>query len=206
MESLSCCSFRFSDPCLLNPSDNDSKLSGLNTPECRNGNGNGNNSNSASAASALNVNGNGSGTGTGGGDMEQQNKFFAALMEQINILHETNSKICRNLHETKGMYVEGGKGRVIPCKLKAIVFLPGVASYLSLRKKESVNFVKVFSQNLSYVSFSLWYYCSCCCYCCLSFMYFLLRVFLVCLFCLFVVYFPFVFTYFAYYLFHNLHT
>lgn len=122
MESLPCCSFRFSDPCLLNPSDNDSKLSGLNTPECRNGNGNGNNSNSASAASALNVNGNGSGTGTGGGDMEQQNKFFAALMEQINILHETNSKICRNLHETKGMYVGGGKSRVIPCKLKAIVF------------------------------------------------------------------------------------
>lgn len=38
----------------------------------------------------------------------------------------------------------GGKGRVIPCKLKAIVFLPGVASYLSLRKRESVNFVKVF--------------------------------------------------------------
>lgn len=206
MESLSCCSFRFSDPCLLNPSDNDSKLSGLNTPECRNGNGNGNNSNSASAASALNVNGNGSGTGTGGGDMEQQNKFFAALMEQINILHETNSKICRNLHETKGMYVGGGKGRVIPCKLKAIVFVPGVASYLSLRKREYVNFVKVFCQNLSYVSFSLWYFCSCCCYCCLSFMYFLLRVFLACLFCLFVVYFPFVFTYFAYYLFHNLHT
>lgn len=140
MESLSCCSFRFSDPCLLNPSDNDSKLSGLNTPECRNGNGNGNNSNSASAASALNVNGNGSGTGTGGGDMEQQNKFFAALMEQINILHETNSKICRNLHETKGMYVGGGKGRVIPCKLKAIVFLPGVASYLSLRQ----SFVKIY--------------------------------------------------------------
>lgn len=147
MESLSCCSFRFSDPCLLNPSDNDSKLSGLNTPECRNGNGN--NSNSASAASALNVNGNGSGTGTGGGDMEQQNKFFAALMEQINILHETNSKICRNLHETKGMYVGGGKGRVIPCKLKAIVFLPGIASYLSFYVKENLltllkSFLKIY--------------------------------------------------------------
>ncbi|KAH8311588.1 hypothetical protein KR044_007094 [Drosophila immigrans] len=75
--------FRFSDPCLLNPSDNDSKLSGQNTPECRNGNASGN----------VNTNGN--------GDLEHQNKFFAALMEQINILHETNSKICRNLHETK---------------------------------------------------------------------------------------------------------
>lgn len=113
------CSFRFSDPCLLNPSDNDSKLSGQNTPECRNGN----NSNSASAASALNVNGNGSGVGVGG-DVEQQNKFFAALMEQINILHETNSKICRNLHETKGRNVghdevarRKKKYTCIPCKL-----------------------------------------------------------------------------------------
>ncbi|XP_033167745.1 uncharacterized protein LOC117145959 isoform X5 [Drosophila mauritiana] len=70
--------FRFSDPCLLNPSDNDSKLSGQNTPECRN------------------VNNNGSGC-----DLAHQNKFFAALMEQINILHDTNSKICRNLHDTK---------------------------------------------------------------------------------------------------------
>ncbi|BFF88864.1 uncharacterized protein DMAD_07759 [Drosophila madeirensis] len=72
--------FRFSDPCLLNPSDNDSKLSGQNTPDCRNGNTNTNDS---------------------GCDLAQQNKFFAALMEQINLLHDTNSKICRNLHETK---------------------------------------------------------------------------------------------------------
>ncbi|XP_032579613.1 uncharacterized protein LOC6613808 isoform X3 [Drosophila sechellia] len=76
--------FRFSDPCLLNPSDNDSKLSGQNTPECRN------------------VNNNGSGC-----DLAHQNKFFAALMEQINILHDTNSKICRNLHDTKGAYTPG---------------------------------------------------------------------------------------------------
>lgn len=82
------CSFRFSDPCLLNPSDNDSKLSGQNTPDCRNGNG-----------------APGAGIGNGNGDLEHQNKFFAALMEQINILHETNSKICRNLHETKGACV-----------------------------------------------------------------------------------------------------
>ncbi|XP_026839965.1 uncharacterized protein LOC6594379 isoform X1 [Drosophila persimilis] len=76
--------FRFSDPCLLNPSDNDSKLSGQNTPDCRNGNGNGNTN-----------------TNDSGCDLVQQNKFFAALMEQINLLHDTNSKICRNLHETK---------------------------------------------------------------------------------------------------------
>ncbi|XP_070072909.1 uncharacterized protein [Drosophila takahashii] len=76
--------FRFSDPCLLNPSDNDSKLSGHNTPECRNGNNNGS-----------------------GCELAQQNKFFATLMEQINILHDTNSKICRNLHETKGAYTPG---------------------------------------------------------------------------------------------------
>ncbi|XP_034138530.1 uncharacterized protein LOC117590197 isoform X6 [Drosophila guanche] len=78
--------FRFSDPCLLNPSDNDSKLSGQNTPDCRNGNTNTNDS---------------------GCDLAQQNKFFAALMEQINLLHDTNSKICRNLHETKGAYTPG---------------------------------------------------------------------------------------------------
>ncbi|XP_043656176.1 uncharacterized protein LOC122622074 isoform X2 [Drosophila teissieri] len=70
--------FRFSDPCLLNPSDNDVKLSGQNSPDCRN------------------VNNNDSGC-----DLAHQNKFFAALMEQINILHDTNSKICRNLHDTK---------------------------------------------------------------------------------------------------------
>ncbi|XP_026839970.1 uncharacterized protein LOC6594379 isoform X6 [Drosophila persimilis] len=82
--------FRFSDPCLLNPSDNDSKLSGQNTPDCRNGNGNGNTN-----------------TNDSGCDLVQQNKFFAALMEQINLLHDTNSKICRNLHETKGAYTPG---------------------------------------------------------------------------------------------------
>ncbi|XP_053946163.1 uncharacterized protein LOC128855342 isoform X2 [Anastrepha ludens] len=71
--------FRFSDPCLLNPSDNDSKVSGQNTPDRRN-----------QMPSDL-----------------ENNKFFAALMEQINLLHETNTKICRNLHETKGAYTPG---------------------------------------------------------------------------------------------------
>ncbi|KAH8340275.1 hypothetical protein KR074_011919 [Drosophila pseudoananassae] len=70
--------FRFSDPCLLNPSDNDSKVSGQNTPDCRNGN-----------------------IGGSACDLAQQNQFFAALMEQIKILHDTNSRICQNLHETK---------------------------------------------------------------------------------------------------------
>lgn len=37
-------------------------------------------------------------------DSNSNNKFFLALMEQINLLHETNSKICRNLHETKGKF------------------------------------------------------------------------------------------------------
>uniref|UniRef100_A0A1I8M5R6 Uncharacterized protein n=1 Tax=Musca domestica TaxID=7370 RepID=A0A1I8M5R6_MUSDO len=66
--------FRFSDPCLLNPSDNDSKVSGQNTPDRR--------------ANLPN-------------DMDQSNKFFNVLMEQIQLLHETNSKICRDLHEAK---------------------------------------------------------------------------------------------------------
>ncbi|XP_013101779.2 uncharacterized protein LOC106083380 isoform X1 [Stomoxys calcitrans] len=66
--------FRFSDPCLLNPSDNDSKVSGQNTPDRRNNLPN---------------------------DMDQNNKFFNVLMEQIQLLHETNTKICRDLHEAK---------------------------------------------------------------------------------------------------------
>lgn len=70
-----CNSFRFSDPCLLNPSDNDSKISGQNTPDRRN-----------------NI----------PSDTEQNNKFFSVLMEQIQLLHETNTKICRDLHEAKG--------------------------------------------------------------------------------------------------------
>uniref|UniRef100_A0A1A9WHU0 Uncharacterized protein n=1 Tax=Glossina brevipalpis TaxID=37001 RepID=A0A1A9WHU0_9MUSC len=66
---------QFSDPCLLNPSDNDSKLSGQNTPDKR-------------AGLTIDADNN-------------TNKFFSILMEQIQLLHETNSKICRNLHETK---------------------------------------------------------------------------------------------------------
>jgi len=31
-------------------------------------------------------------------------KILATLLEQINLLHDTNSKICKNLHETKGIY------------------------------------------------------------------------------------------------------
>lgn len=63
---------------MLNPSDNDSKLSGQNTPDRRNNLPN---------------------------DMEQNNKFFNILMEQIQLLHETNTKICRDLHEAKGKFV-----------------------------------------------------------------------------------------------------
>ncbi|XP_037826016.1 putative uncharacterized protein DDB_G0277255 [Lucilia sericata] len=77
--------FRFSDPCLLNPSDNDSKLSGQNTPDRRNNLPN---------------------------DMDQNNKFFNILMEQIQLLHETNTKICRDLHEAKGK-LKGGEGNLI---------------------------------------------------------------------------------------------
>lgn len=62
--------FRFSDPCLLNPSDGESKMSGQNTPN----------------DNVTNLN---------------NNKLFMTLMEQINLLHETNSKICRNLQDTK---------------------------------------------------------------------------------------------------------
>ncbi|KAL5284109.1 hypothetical protein ACFFRR_006401 [Megaselia abdita] len=69
--------FRFSDPCLVNPSDNESKMSG------------------------LLQDGVAPGQGTAETDSNSNNKFFLALMEQINLLHETNSKICRNLHETK---------------------------------------------------------------------------------------------------------
>lgn len=77
-------SFRFSDPCLVAPSDNDSKMSGQNTPDQRN--------------------------------LESQigsNKFLAALLEQLTLLRETNTKIYRNLHETKGMYTPGMMSDVV---------------------------------------------------------------------------------------------
>lgn len=32
-------------------------------------------------------------------------RILGTLLEQINLLHETNSKICRNLHDTKGEFV-----------------------------------------------------------------------------------------------------
>lgn len=34
-------------------------------------------------------------------NQSDQNKLIATLIKQINILHETNSKICRNLNDTK---------------------------------------------------------------------------------------------------------
>lgn len=33
---------------------------------------------------------------------DENSKLFKTLLEQIHILHETNSKICRNLHENMG--------------------------------------------------------------------------------------------------------
>lgn len=42
--------------------------------------------------------------GGGGASMSHMNdpRILGTLLEQINLLHETNSKICRNLHDTKG--------------------------------------------------------------------------------------------------------
>lgn len=34
-------------------------------------------------------------------DVPENSKLISSLMDQIHLLHETNSKICRNLHETK---------------------------------------------------------------------------------------------------------
>lgn len=34
-------------------------------------------------------------------NQSDHNKLIATLIKQINILHETNSKICRNLNDTK---------------------------------------------------------------------------------------------------------
>ncbi|XP_037922985.1 bromodomain and WD repeat-containing DDB_G0285837 isoform X2 [Hermetia illucens] len=77
-------SLRFSDPCLIAPSDTDSKISGKNSPDTK--------------------------------SFENQttsNKLLTRLLEEINSLHETNSKICRNLHETKGMYTPGAMTDVV---------------------------------------------------------------------------------------------
>lgn len=35
-------------------------------------------------------------------NQSDNNKLMATLIKQISILHETNSKICRNLSDTKG--------------------------------------------------------------------------------------------------------
>lgn len=40
--------------------------------------------------------------GGGGGGDGNNSKLLSSLLEQINLLHDTNTKICRNLHETKG--------------------------------------------------------------------------------------------------------
>lgn len=44
------------------------------------------------------------GGGGGGASMSHMSdpRILGTLLEQINLLHETNSKICRNLHDTKG--------------------------------------------------------------------------------------------------------
>ncbi|XP_055384748.1 putative uncharacterized protein DDB_G0282133 isoform X3 [Condylostylus longicornis] len=76
---------RFSDPCLINPSDHEgSKLSGQNTPSLNPEQDNLSNQNNNNNSNNM-----------------SNQKLFLTLMEQINLLHETNSKICRNLHDTK---------------------------------------------------------------------------------------------------------
>lgn len=42
--------------------------------------------------------------GANGTDVNNKT-LLVTLMKQINLLHETNSKIFRNLHETKGKWV-----------------------------------------------------------------------------------------------------
>lgn len=39
-------------------------------------------------------------------NQSDHNKLIATLIKQINILHETNSKICRNLNDTKSEYTQ----------------------------------------------------------------------------------------------------
>lgn len=68
--------YSFSDPCLAANSDNDSKDSG-NGPTNHTSNSPKNDNNSS-------------------------NKMLATILQQIGVLHETNTKICRNLHENKG--------------------------------------------------------------------------------------------------------
>lgn len=67
-----CFTLSFSDPCLAGASD-DSKDSG-NGP-------NGRSSNSTKNDST---------------------KMLSTILEQIGVLHETNTKICRSLHDNKG--------------------------------------------------------------------------------------------------------
>lgn len=63
--------FRFSDPCLIDNSEDETEGDGRSKSNLKNQSNN-------------------------------NNKLLATLIKQINILHETNSKICRNLNDTKG--------------------------------------------------------------------------------------------------------
>lgn len=52
-------------------------------------------------------------------NQSDHNKLIATLIKQINILHETNSKICRNLNDTKSEYCYYGR---IVCAVQCRVF------------------------------------------------------------------------------------
>lgn len=58
-----------------------------------------------------------SGTGPSMGD--PNGRILGTLLEQINLLHETNSKICRNLHDTKGRW-GWGRGGCIAIKVDSL--------------------------------------------------------------------------------------
>lgn len=75
--------YRFSEPCLLNVAS--SEVQNDSRPNCLNNDNLGN----VPSTSASNVE-------------ASTNKLFAVIMEHIQQLHDTNSKIYRNLHETKG--------------------------------------------------------------------------------------------------------
>ncbi|XP_053698405.1 putative uncharacterized protein DDB_G0271606 isoform X2 [Sabethes cyaneus] len=67
--------------------------------------------NNGSAGGTPGNNGGGfiGGGGTSGGNnaSNNQNNLVLVLLKEISKLHDTNKKICRNLHETKGNYTPG---------------------------------------------------------------------------------------------------
>lgn len=66
------------------------------------GNGIGYNNGNSATSTASGVNQSNGGNNNSNNNSNNNNNLVVVLLKEISKLHETNKKICRNLHETKG--------------------------------------------------------------------------------------------------------